>query len=374
VLAIAVAAALVGWVVEGGTEVVSDLQRLAPGDLREVRDARTLERETGVSGDLNVVVRGEELTSPAVIRWMSDYQERVLDRHGYSEERTCRQAELCPALSVTNLFGSAGTESPERIRALLEALPPYFSRSVISPDRRSATIAFGVRAMPLDEQKELVDDLRAQLDPPAGVRAELAGPPVLASDANAELESSARLLTLAALALVFVVLFALYRRVDQVIVLLIPIVLAGGWSALVLFALPVPLNPLSAALGALVIAVCAQLAVILSARYRRERRAGRAPAAALTHAYDRAGPTVFASGAVAIAGLAALIASDVRMLRDFGFVAVVDLAVVLVGVMVVLPAALVWAEQWRPAQAIRGLPRRVRRAAPAGARSARGGR
>jgi hypothetical protein len=83
---------------------------------------------------------------------------------------------------------------------------------------------------------------------------------------------------------------------------------------------------------------------------------------------------VFASGAAAVAGLAALIASDVRMLRDFGFVAVIDLTVALVGVMVVLPAALVWSEQWRPAQAIRGLPRRVRRAAPAGARSARGGR
>ena len=46
----------------------------------------------------------------------------------------------------------------------------------------------------------------------------------------------------------------------------------------------------------------------------------------------------------AIAGFAALIATDIRMLRDFGFVTVVDLLVALVGVMLVLPAALVWAE------------------------------
>ena len=54
---------------------------------------------------------------------------------------------------------------------------------------------------------------------------------------------------------------------------------------------------------------------------------------------------MLASGATAIAGFAALIASDIRMLRDFGIVTVVDLSVSLLGVMIVLPAALMWAEQ-----------------------------
>lgn len=374
VLALALVAALAGWLVQDRSEVVSDLQRLAPGDLREVEDARTLQRETGVSGDVNVVVRGERLTSPAVVRWMTAYQERMLDRHGYSEERACEQAKLCPGLSVTSLFGSGRAESARRIRALLDALPPYFSRSVISTDRRAATIAFSLRAMPLEDQRRVIDDLRAELDPPAGVRAELAGSPVVAADANGELESSWRLLTLASLAFVFVLALALYRRVERAIVLLIPLVLASGWSALVVFALQIPVNPLSAALGALVVAVCAQLAVILSARYREERGRGQAPAAALTRAYERVGPAIIASAAVAIAGLAALIVSDVRMVRDFGFVAAVATTLALLGVMVVLPAALVWAEQWRPVEAIRSLRRRARRLVPAGARGARGGR
>ncbi len=46
----------------------------------------------------------------------------------------------------------------------------------------------------------------------------------------------------------------------------------------------------------------------------------------------------------AIAGFAVLIVSDIQMLRDFGFVTVIDLAVALAGVMVVLPAALTWIE------------------------------
>jgi uncharacterized protein len=42
-----------------------------------------------------------------------------------------------------------------------------------------------------------------------------------------------------------------------------------------------------------------------------------------------------------------LIASDVRMLREFGFVTVIDLVVALVGVMVALPAVLAWTERRR---------------------------
>ena len=43
----------------------------------------------------------------------------------------------------------------------------------------------------------------------------------------------------------------------------------------------------------------------------------------------------------AIAGFAVLIASNIEMLRDFGVVTVIDLAAALLGVLVVLPAALV---------------------------------
>ena len=59
---------------------------------------------------------------------------------------------------------------------------------------------------------------------------------------------------------------------------LVPIALATGWSALVLFALRIPLNPMSVTLGALVIAISTEFSVLLSERYRAERAAGHAPA------------------------------------------------------------------------------------------------
>ena len=54
------------------------------------------------------------------------------------------------------------------------------------------------------------------------------------------------------------------------------------------------------------------------------------------------------------------------MLRDFGIVTVVDLTVSLLGVMIVLPAALLWAEEHGPFS-VRDLARRP--AARAGAQA-----
>jgi predicted RND superfamily exporter protein len=126
---------------------------------------------------------------------------------------------------------------------------------------------------------------------------------------------------------------------------LVPIALATGWSALVLFLLGVPLNPLSATLGALVIAISTEFSVLLTARYREERAAGHAPEAALRRTYRSTGAAVVASGATAIAGFAVLGFSDVQMLEDFGRVTVIDLSVSLLGVLAVLPAVLVLAER-----------------------------
>jgi predicted RND superfamily exporter protein len=126
---------------------------------------------------------------------------------------------------------------------------------------------------------------------------------------------------------------------------LIPIALASGWSSLVLFVSRVPLNPMSATLGALTIAISTEFSVLLSARYRSERDTGSSTREALERAYSSTGAAVLASGATAIAGFAAVIASNWPMLQGFGLVTVIDLTVSLLGVMLVLPAALVWAEQ-----------------------------
>jgi uncharacterized protein len=348
--------AVVGWGLDSRTEVVSDIERLVPQDLAAVQDLKTLQRATGVAGEIDVVVEGRDLTDPAVVKWMRDYQAGVLERYGYSSERGCGRADLCPALSLPDLFRSSQAAGDrERIRALLDAVPPYFSRAVITADRRTANLAFGVRLTSLERQQEIIRDMRERLDPPPGVTARLAGLPVLGAEANATLSDPLRRAATLVVGLLAVLLVLLlvrrrsthsWRRAwDRAWVPVVPIALATGWSALVLWLLRVPLNPLSAMLGALVLAISTEFAVLLSARFEAERAAGHAPAEAIRRTYRSTGAAVLASGATAIAGFAVLALSDIRMLRDFGLVTVVDLTVSLLGVLVVLPAVLVLAER-----------------------------
>src|SRR5262249_38474984 len=101
------------------------------------------------------------------------------------------------------------------------------------------------------------------------------------------------------------------------------------------------LNRLRARLGASVIAIRTEFAVLLPERFRAERAGGLDLPAALAGAYRSTGRAVAASGVTAIAGFGVLAFSDIRMLRDFGLVTLIDLSVSLLGVLLALPAALV---------------------------------
>ncbi len=356
VLAVGALLAVSGWAVDSRTEVVSDITELVPRDLPAVRDVLALQEETGIAGEVDVLVEADDMTEPAVVQWMRDFQDRLKERFDYSSANGCGQAALCPAVSLVDLFRTPeAAADQERIRALLDAVPEYFSRAVISEDRRNAVMSFGIKLLPLDEQQEVLDVVRSELDPPEGVTARLAGLPVLAAEANAKLSDPARRLgtLLAGLFVVALALLLVYRRWERAWVPLIPIALATGWSALLLWIIGIPLNPMSATLGALVIAISTEFAVLLVARFREERDAGHEVAAALERTYASTGAAVLASGVTAIAGFAVLGFSDVQMLKDFGRVTVVDLTVSLLGVLAVLPAVLTLAER-----------RRARRAAP----------
>jgi predicted RND superfamily exporter protein len=362
VLSIGLSLAVLGWGLDTQTHVQTDIAKLAPQSLSSLHNLTALERATGVGGEIDLMVSSSALTKPATIEWMTRYESAVLKRFGYSPSSGCGHARLCPAFSLPDLFQSeASTKlSQKRVRGLLAAIPPYFSQDVISADRHVATLAFGIRLMGLQQQQQVIEGMRASLHPPAGVSARLVGLSVLAAQAGSQVASPWRrlvtlLVALAAVALILLVAFRGNRR--RALVPLAPIVLATGWSALVLFALRIPLNPMSVTLGALVIAISTEFSVLISERHRQERAAGRSTVEALRLAYAHTGAAVAASGVTAIAGFGVLALSDIAMLRDFGFVTLVDLSVSLVGVLVALPAAVVLAESEQP------LELRIRRAA-----------
>jgi uncharacterized protein len=331
VLTVAAALAVAGWVLGTHTAVQSDITKLVPSNMPALSNLQQLEHTTGTSGEVDVLVGAANVTSPKTLAWMRSYEQRMSARFGSS---SCAQATLCPALSLPSLLQTAG--------GTLTGVPGYFQRAVLTADHRYALLAFGIRLMPLSRQRQVVEQMRAALDPPSGTTARLAGLPVLGADAEGSLSSSGdRLLMLVvSLALVAAALLAALRRARRVLVPLIPIVLATGWSGLLVYALRIPLNPMSATLGTLVIAITTEFSVLLSERVRRQQGIGMTRRQAIDDAYRTTGIAVLTSALTAIAGFAVLVVSNITMLRDFGLLALVDLTVSLAGVMLVLPATL----------------------------------
>jgi predicted RND superfamily exporter protein len=247
-----------------------------------------------------------------------------------------------------------GNEKPtqEGIESTLTALSPYALRQVAPVDPKTgevghvALMTFGIRAQSLDDQQALIEQVRDAIgDPPPGVEVQLAGLPVIAAQSASDLSSSRYWLTLAGLVLVAAALLIAWRSWRRAVVPLVPTVLATGWASLLLWITGIPLNPMSAALGALTIAIATEFGVLLVGRFHEERRGGAGVEEALRRAYARTGAAVLASGITAIAGFAVLVAIEIQMLRDFGAVTVIDLTAALIGVLIVLPATLLLLEE-----------------------------
>ena len=211
VLAVGIGLAVMGWAAGTRVDTVTDIRELAPQNVKAVEGLNELQDTTGVSGELDVSIEAEDLTSPETVEWMAGFKKRVLDAGGFGgEDPSCLEAEICPGPALSD-FLVKGEEKPtaKRIDATLSALSPYALRQVapIDPETgevgHQALISLGIRAQSLEDQQKLVDRVRGEIgEPPEGVEVQLAGLSVIAAESASDLSSSRYWLTLAGIVLV----------------------------------------------------------------------------------------------------------------------------------------------------------------------------
>ncbi len=285
VLWIGLALALAGWALDTQTSVQTDITKLVPQSLSSLQALQTLEHTSGVGGEIDLLVSGKNVARPATIEWMSAYERSVLKHYGFSASRGCGKARLCPAFSLPDLFSGSpvGGTRTAKLDPGPGRRPAESDPAVLLPgrdQRRSSRGHARVRGAPDEPHAGAARDRSDALTPapaaPACAPASSACRCWRPARAPRSPIRWRRLLTLLAgllaVALVLAVAFRGDRR--RVLVPLVPVALASGWSALVLFAVRVPLNPMSVTLGVLVVALSTEFSVLLSERYRQERLAG----------------------------------------------------------------------------------------------------
>lgn len=330
-LAMLLGVAIGGLALSGRTHLESDLRALSPAGLGELRGVEALQRDLGTSGQVRIAIRARDVTDPEIVTWMGRVRDRALGA----------QPRLAPGPNLADLVAAGGTEEivdRAAVDGVLRLLPRYFLDAVITRDRRVAELSFGIPLVSVAEQGRIVDDIRsATRGAPAGVEVTATGLVAAASASTASLESTRPGLLLLAAALIAGILFAAWRDVRRIAIVLCPALIAAGLTSLLLLLIDLELSPLGAALEPLVLAVGLEFGMLLDMRYREARAAGHPPAAAREQTTTEIVPAVMLSASTVAIGFGVLCASRMPLLSQLGWLVALELALCLVAAIAVVP-------------------------------------
>ncbi len=329
-----------GGVVDHWLPINTDFEQLVPQDIDELRDLRELREITGSGGEIRFMIEADDATSPEVLSWLQGYQDEALALH----------PELIsvnsPATLVSEATGGV-IPSQQQIEAILASTPsPYLDR-VISSDRTMASASFSITYISLEETNDLLQLMEDEAQPPSEVQISAVGSLAIGASTMNALVGARFNFNLICLGAVLVVLLLVYRRIMSVIFIVIPVGAVIGWSSLDMYLIGIPLNPLTAVLGVIIIGICTEFMVLLMGRYEEEKKQGLTPRDAMVTAISKIGRAIVTTALTTLGGFGVLIASNFVIIRDFGITTVLSVFLCLVITISVMPGLIVWFDNWR---------------------------
>jgi predicted RND superfamily exporter protein len=295
-----------------------------------------------------VYVTGKDVFSDDVVTFLHDFRRDQLRDYGPDGA-----GSLVTGSSIESILGgllavpgaSDLVPSGELVKEAYDVAPPDIQTILVSPDEQSANVVFRVAPGNLELRADIIDEIESSVEPPDGVRATPSGLAAVGVGLLHNLEANRIVLTYLAMLFVFLFLAVRLRSVVRSLLSLVPVAIAVGTASLVAFALDLKLSPMTAVGGPLVVAACTEFTSLILLRFVEERGRGLDPQEAVDVAAARTGRAFIVSALTAIAGVAVLSFSSLPLLRDFGRLVAMNVAVALLSALVVLPPLLVWAEK-----------------------------
>jgi len=339
---IALLIALVGFWASDRIETETDPEKFVPSNSSVLTDLHYIRDVTGSTSELNLLVeaQGDKLvTDEEVLVWLWQFERRMLDRHP-----ELRRSNSLGSLTASLTGGAPTADAAERA---LDTLPSALIDSVVSADRKMASITFAISGDDsLAERKALTNAVEsdANATAPEGVTAARAGIVVIGTATVDAVSSNRDLMSFVAIAAIVLVLLVVYRNPVKAIAPLLPVVLALGASATMIYAAGIKYSPLTSISGPLIIAMGTEFSVLLMARYFEERASGAEPREAMSRASLRIGRAITASGLTVMGGFGVLAFTNFPLLNNFGSVTALNIGLSLVSTLILLPPLLVWAD------------------------------
>jgi len=340
ILIFALAPAVLGGIFDSRLPVNTDYEELMPQDETALVELRNLRHITGSGGEIRFLIGAEKITSPEVLNWV----------HNFGEQAMLDHPEIISASSPATVIAQAagGIIPPvEQIDNILQATPEMLRSRVISDDLTMAVLTLNIQYIDLEDTYDLINSLQQSASPPEGIEMSPVGTTALGASTIDAVIGSRMLMNGLCLGAVFLIILLSCRHPSRAVFTIIPVGAVIAWTSLVMFILGVPLNPLTAVLGVIIIGIGTEFMVLINGRYDEEKRHGYEPGDAMVTAITKTGRAVMTTALTTLGGFGVLLASNFVMIRDFGIATVVGVVLCLVITLTVMPGLVVWYDRLR---------------------------
>jgi hydrophobe/amphiphile efflux-3 (HAE3) family protein len=337
---LAVIFAVGGGVVDHWLPTNTDYEKLMPQNTPELVALGELRAITGSGGEIILMIEADDVASPEVLSWLNEYQDEALALH----------PELISVSSPATLVSEAagGVIPPqEQIEEILAGTPPLYLDQVLSSDRTMGSASFNIKHISLEEIHDLLQLMQSEAQPPPEVQIVPVGSLALGASTVDAVVGRRLTMNLICLGAVFIVLLLVYRRLSNAIFTIIPVGAVIAWSSLDMYLIGIPLNPLTAVLGVIIIGIGTEFMVLLMGRYEEEKKRGLAPQEAMVTAISKIGRAIVTTAVTTLGGFGVLMVSNFVMVRNFGIATALGVFLCLVITIAVMPGLIVWFDQWR---------------------------
>lgn len=340
ILLIAAIWGIVGGVVDHRIPTNTDYENLIPQDITELRQVQELRQILGYSGELILMVEAEDVTDADFLTWLKRYQ----------DDQVMQYPEIVSVNSPASLIGEASggiIPDQQQIEKILGKTPPLYVQQVISEDRTIASVSFAKKHTSLQHINDLLEKLERDALPPDGVHIAPVGMAALSASMVDAVVETRFIMNVFCMGAIFLALLLVYRHLSRAIFTILPVGMVLGWSSLDMYITGIPLNPLTAILGVIIIGINTEFMVLLTSRYEEEKKNGESPHRAMVIATSKTGRAIVTTGLTTLAGFGTLVASNFVMIRDFGLVTIMGVSLCMLSTIVIMPPLIVWFDERR---------------------------
>lgn len=327
--------------------VQTDVQTFVPQDMPTLVDLKHMDSIMGGDDELNIILKVKDSADPAVLKWIDEFQGHEISNIGHIYS----SSSIVPL--VKELNDGTIPESSQEIEAIYEKIPAYrkdkylYGKNMLLLNFNIGNAVADIKITGIEELTDIVrEDIRWMQAPP-GTTVTITGNNVVFTEVIGALTSGRIKMTFIGLILVLGGLFVIYRDWLKALAPIIPMFIVIGWSGGVMHYLNLDYNPMTATLGALILGVGSEYAILMMERYFEEKEAGATPLEAIHKASTKIGTAIVASGATTVFGFSALMASPFGIVSDFGVVTVIDVLLALLATFMVFPPLIVVLDSWR---------------------------